>query len=154
MPDAATIVCPHCRALNRVPTERPARAAKCGSCHAALFDGRPAAVDEAGFNRHLRHDSIPLLLDVWAPWCGPCRAMAPMFERAATVLEPRVRLLRLNADEAPQVSARLGVRAIPAMFLFRGGRTLAQTAGARDADAIIGWVQEHLAAPDQPRRES
>jgi thioredoxin 2 len=145
MPQEATIVCPHCGTLNRVPATRPARQAKCGACHAALFDGRPHAVDEAGFDRHLRHDSIPLLLDVWAPWCGPCRMMAPMFERAAAALEPDVRLLKLNADEAPRVSAQLGVRGIPAMFLFHGGRTLAQTAGARDANAIIGWVREHLA---------
>ena len=145
MSDATTLVCPHCGTLNRIPAERPALKAKCGGCHAALFDGKPAAVDEAGFDRHLRHDGIPLLLDVWAPWCGPCRNMAPMFERAAGTLEPRVRLLKLNADEAPNVSARLGVRGIPAMFLFHGGRTLAQTAGARDTGAIVAWTQQHLA---------
>ncbi len=154
MSDSTTIVCPRSRALNRVPAERPAQQAKCGSCHMALFDGRPVEVDEAGFARHLRHDGIPVLLDVWAPWCGPCRSMAPMFERAATVLEPRVRLLKLNADEAPNVSAQLGVRGIPAMFLFRGGQTLAQTAGARDANAIVGWGREHLAEPVQQGKVS
>jgi thioredoxin 2 len=144
MIDATILVCPRCAALNRVPADRPALQAKCGGCHAALFDGQPAMVDEAGFERHLRHDGIPLLLDVWAPWCGPCRSMTPMFERAAAVLEPQVRLLKLNADEAPDVSARLGVRSIPALYLFHRGRTLAQTAGARDANAIVGWAREHL----------
>ena len=146
MTDAVTLVCPHCSALNRLPPARPALAAKCGGCHARLFDGHPAEVDEAGFDRHLRHTAIPVLLDVWAPWGGPCRAMAPMYERAAGILEPGVRLLKLNADTAPRVSAQLGVQGIPAMFLFLGGRTLAQTAGARDANAIVGWVRQHLAA--------
>ena len=145
MSESATLVCPHCGALNRLPPQRPASGAKCGGCHAALFDAHPAAVDAAGLARHLRHDSIPVLLDVWAPWCGPCRTMSPMFERAAAALEPGVRLLKLNADEAPALCAQLGVQGIPAMFLFRAGQTIARTAGARDATAIVGWVQQHLA---------
>ncbi len=150
MPDTSRIVCPHCGALNRVPPERPARAAKCGACHVALFAGAPADVDEAALERHLREDSIPILLDVWAPWCGPCRAMSPAFARAAAVLEPQVRLLKLNADTAPNVTARLGVRGIPAMFLFHGGRVIAQTAGAMDTGAITSWVRRNL--PVAPER--
>jgi thioredoxin 2 len=145
MTNATTLVCPHCAALNRVPAERSALQAKCDGCHTALFDGQPVAVDEARFERHLQHDGIPILLDVWAPWCGPCRSMAPMFQRAAGVLEPKVRLLKLNSDESPRISAQLGVRGIPALYLFRNGRTLAQTAGARDTNAIVGWVHAHLA---------
>lgn len=144
---ATHIVCPACGAVNRVPDERPATEARCGGCHHALFDAHPAAVDEAGFQRHLRSNGIPVLLDVWAPWCGPCRMMAPAFERAAALLEPRVRLLKLNADEAPNVSAQLGVRGIPAMYLFRNGSVVAQTAGAMPTEAIVRWTRDHLLLP-------
>lgn len=145
MKSSVQIVCPSCSALNRVPRDRPAAAARCGACHRPLFSARPAEVDETGFERHLRSNDVPLLLDVWAPWCGPCRMMAPEFERAAAVLEPEVRLLKLNADEAPNVSARLGVRGIPAMYLFQNGSILAQTSGAMNADGIVRWARSHLA---------
>ena len=144
MSSAAHIVCPHCGTVNRVPPERPSDAARCGGCHQALFEAHPAAVDEVGFERHVLANSIPVLLDVWAPWCGPCRVMAPAFEQAAAILEPQVRLLKLNADEAPDVAARLGVRSIPAIYLFRSGSILAQAAGAMSADAIVRWVHGQL----------
>lgn len=146
MADATHIVCPHCGAVNRIPPVRPARAAQCGACHRKLFDCHPVAIDQAGFERHAERDGIPLLLDVWAPWCGPCRMMAPQFEQAAAILEPEVRLLKLNADEAPEISARLGVRGIPALFLLRGGRVIGQSAGAMSAQAIVDFARRHLAA--------
>lgn len=138
------IVCPACGAINRVPVERDARAARCGACKAKLFDGRPHAVDAAGFERHVAKDEVPILVDVWAPWCGPCRAMAPMFERAAQALEPEVRLLKVNSDEEPALAQKLGVRGIPALFLLKGGRVVAQTAGAMDAGRLVAWTRQNL----------
>jgi len=145
MSDPNQIVCPHCAVANRVPSGRSAAAAKCGSCHRPLFEGVPLEVDEAGFERHIRLNGIPVLLDIWAPWCGPCRTMAPMFAQAAKMLEPGFRLIKLNADTAPAVTARLGVRGIPALYLFHRGATIAQTAGAQDSHAIVAWTRRHAA---------
>jgi len=122
VPNLRHVVCPHCAATNRIPADRPASEARCGACHQSLFDGHTAAVDATTFEKHRRNNDIPVLLDVWAPWCGPCRVMAPMFEQAARELEPDVRLIKLNADEEPRVSSELGVASIPTLFLLRGGR--------------------------------
>lgn len=144
MPTSQQIVCPSCRALNRVPMDRPASAARCGSCHSPLFSAQPTEVNEVDLDRHLRSDSIPILLDVWASWCGPCKTMSPQFAKAAATLEPDVRLLKLNADEAQATCGRLGVRGIPALFLFRGGKPIAQSAGAMAAEAIVQWTRNNL----------
>jgi thioredoxin 2 len=145
MSSSLHIVCPHCAATNRVPAGKPLGAAKCGACHRALFDGHPAAVDAAGFAKHVKGNDIAVLVDVWAPWCGPCRMMAPMFEAAVAELEPQVRLLKLNADEAPGVAAELNVSGIPALLLLRGGRVVARSAGVMDARQIVAWTRGHLA---------
>jgi thioredoxin 2 len=145
MADTQHIVCPHCAATNRVAVARRAEAV-CGACKTRLFDGAPHDTDEAGFNRHTSAGDVPVLVDIWAPWCAPCRSMAPQFARAAAALEPQVRLLKLNADEAPNISARLGVRGIPALFLLHRGQVLAQTAGAMPAEQIIRWTRQHLPA--------
>ncbi|MGH1574747.1 thioredoxin domain-containing protein [Methylobacterium sp. P31] len=145
---ARHIVCPHCTRTNRIPHDRPALKARCGACHQTIFTGRPTAVDEAAFEKHRTGNDIPILLDVWAPWCGPCQAMAPMFERAAGLLEPEVRLLKLNSDAAPQVTAGLGVRGIPALFLIQQGRVLARTTGAMDAARIVAWTRSEIGEPD------
>ncbi len=139
------IVCGHCARINRMPAEKPAAAARCGSCHKPLFDGHPIEVDEQGFGRQVANSDIPVLVDVWAPWCGPCRAMAPMFERAARELEPNVRLLKLNADSAPEVSSRLQITGIPTLLLLRGGREISRSSGAMDAQSIVAWTKAGLA---------
>jgi thioredoxin 2 len=139
------IVCPHCAATNRIPAGKPVGSANCGACHRPLFDARPVAVDAEAFAKHVKANDIAVLVDVWAPWCGPCRMMSPMFEAAASELEPQVRLLKLNADEAPQVAAELNVSGIPALLLLRGGRVVARSAGVMDARHIVSWTRGHLA---------
>src|SRR5205085_3416774 len=136
------VVCPACGKTNRVASERLTDQPKCGSCGALLFQGHPTEIDSAGFDRHLKASTIPVLVDVWAPWCGPCRSMAPMFERAAQQLEPNVRLVKLNMDTAPQIAARFGVQAVPTLMLLKGGRVLAQESGARDSAGIVNWVRQ------------
>ena len=147
MSEGRKVVCANCGKTNRLPAERAPAAARCGSCHQPIFSGHPVEVDEAGFGRHVANSDVPLLIDVWAPWCGPCRAMAPMFERAAGELEPDVRLLKLNSDNAPAVSSRLGISGIPTLLLMRGGREIARTSGAMDAQRIVAWTKAGLARP-------
>jgi thioredoxin 2 len=138
------LVCPHCQAINRIAQADLAKQANCGKCHQALFTGHPVALDEAGFARHLEKGELPLLVDFWAPWCGPCRAMAPAFEQAAQQLEPNVRLAKVNTDEAQALGARLNIRSIPTLALFVGGREVARQAGAMGAADIVRWTQMNL----------
>jgi thioredoxin 2 len=145
MSDTRQIVCGHCGRTNRVPAARASDGARCGACHQSIFTGHPIEVDEEGFGRHVTNNNIPVLVDVWAPWCGPCRAMAPMFERAAQALEPKVRLLKLNSDNAPALSSRLNITGIPTLLLMSGGREVARRAGAMDARGIVAWTEAALA---------
>lgn len=134
------IVCSHCGATNRVGKDQDVRAAKCGRCTAVLFDGHPADVSAALLEKHIARSDIPVLVDVWAPWCGPCRIMGPQFEAAARQGEPAWRFLKLNSDENQELANRLAVRGIPTMIMFRGGRELARTSGAMSSDDILRWA--------------
>jgi thioredoxin 2 len=141
MPDSTLLVCPHCDGLVRVPQARLGDGPRCGACHKPLFEGRPVSLDEARFRRHLAHSGIPLLVDFWASWCGPCRAMAPQFEAAARELEPAMRLVKVSTEEAPRLAAELGISSIPTLVLFRGGQEAARQAGALPAQRIVAWAR-------------
>jgi thioredoxin 2 len=141
-------VCPNCGAANRVPEGRDPRQAKCGKCHAAVLTGAPVEVSGAQLDAHRNGTKgAAILLDVWAPWCGPCKSMAPQFSAAAKTLEPDVRLLKLNSDAEPAAAGALGVSGIPALFLIRDGRVIAQTAGAMPASQIVAWTRQALGQP-------
>lgn len=138
------VPCPACGALNRVPDARLGESPACGKCHQPLFAGKPLALDEAGFALHVERGGLPVLVDFWAPWCGPCRMMAPHFEQAAAQLEPRVRLAKVDTEAEPGLGGRFGIRSIPTLALFAGGREIARQAGAMGAADIVRWTQAHV----------
>ncbi|MFZ5781198.1 MAG: thioredoxin TrxC [Pseudomonadota bacterium] len=146
MTDRLIIACPACNTLNRAPREKLAAGSggKCGSCGAPLFEGHPVALDGRTFEAHAGKSDIPLLVDFWAPWCGPCKAMAPQFERAAQRLEPSVRLAKVNTDQEPDLAARYRIQGIPTVVLIQHGREIARQSGVMDAGRIESWVRQAL----------
>ncbi|CAN5692467.1 thioredoxin TrxC [soil metagenome] len=146
MAEAVIVACPACNTLNRAPREKLAAVGggKCGHCGAALFEGHPVALTAQSFEAHASKSDIPLLVDFWAPWCGPCKAMAPQFEKAAGHLEPAVRVAKVNTDEEQALAARFGIQGIPTMILMKHGKEIARQSGAMNASGIESWVKQSL----------
>lgn len=136
------IVCPACSAVNRVPPEKPARDARCGKCHQQLFSGLPVDLTAASFDKTITRNEIPVVVDFWAAWCGPCKVMAPEFRKATQAMEPAIRFAKLDTEAAPAQAAAHGIRSIPTMILFRNGKEVARQAGAMSAGQIVQWIRD------------
>lgn len=138
------VVCPDCDSVNRLPAEKLRDGARCGKCHGALFQAAPLVLGEDRFARHLGRSDVPVLVDFWAPWCGPCQMMAPAFEEAARRLEPQVRLVKVNTEEAQSLAMQYGIRSIPTLVLFKQGKEAARVSGAMDPSGLVSWTLQNL----------
>ena len=145
MTNATHIVCPSCSAVNRMPAGRLAEGPKCGKCGAQIFAGKPTELTDASFQQHVAKSDIPVVVDFWAPWCGPCKMMAPQFEQAASEMEPDVRFAKLNTDESQATAARFNIRSIPTIAIFKNGQEIARQPGAMGAADIVNWVKANAA---------
>jgi len=141
MSDSLHLVCPHCHSINRVPTARLDEQPNCGQCHQPIFAGQPLELTGSTFARYINKNDVPVLVDFWAPWCGPCKMMAPAFKEAAVLLEPHVRLAKVNTDVEQTLGAQYRIRSIPTLILFKGSRELARQAGAMTTQDIVGWTR-------------
>jgi len=142
MNETVHAVCPHCNTVNRLPAGKLSDGGNCGRCKQPLFEGKPLELNSANFDAQIGKSDLPVVVDFWAPWCGPCRMMAPHFERAAGELEPGYRLAKLNTEEEQAIAARYAIRSIPTIAIFRNGREVARQAGAMDSASLARWIRQ------------
>ncbi|MBI3547304.1 MAG: thioredoxin TrxC [Gammaproteobacteria bacterium] len=138
------MVCPHCTSVNRVPAERFKDRPKCGACHQPLFVAEPITLNETNFQRHIENNDLPVVVDFWAPWCGPCKMMAPVFAQAAAQFDTRLRLAKVNTENVPSLAGRYDIRSIPSLVVFKKGREVDRLAGALPAPQLTAWLQRQL----------
>lgn len=144
MSDTLHLVCPHCHSTNRVPRERLAAGGKCGKCKQPLFTGHPVSLTQQNFQTHISRNDIPVLVDFWAPWCGPCKMMAPVFEQAAVQLQPNMQLAKVNTEAEQMLAAHYNIRSIPTLAIFRHGKEVERMAGAMDLQNLLRWARSKL----------
>ncbi|NAW33447.1 thioredoxin TrxC [Halomonas alimentaria] len=144
MSDSLTLGCPHCHAVNRVSRARLNDDPTCGKCKQPLFTGEPVALSSANFRALVERSELPVVVDFWAGWCGPCKMMAPIFAEAARELEPRMRFAKLDTEAEQALAGRFGIRSIPTLIVFKGGREVARQAGAMQGSQLRQWLQPHL----------
>ena len=144
MSQSRHLVCPHCEAVNRVPAAKLSAAPKCGRCKEPLFTGVPVELSDQTFERHLKRNDVPMVVDFWAPWCGPCKMMAPHFKSVTAEMEPQARFAKLNTEQAQRTAAQYNIRSIPTVAVFHNGREIARQAGAMDARMLRQWIESQL----------
>lgn len=144
MSESTHLVCQSCLAVNRIPSTRLADSPKCGKCQKPIFQAQPMEFSAANYQKHIQRNDVPIVVDFWAPWCGPCKMMGPQFADAAAQLEPYVRLAKVNTEAEQQLGARLNIRSIPTLIIFKGGKEIARHSGAMSKADIINWTRSQL----------
>jgi thioredoxin 2 len=138
------LVCPHCNSTNRVDTDKLEAELSCGSCHKSLFDKHPSSLSSVGLQAQIAKSDVPVVVDFWAPWCGPCRSMAPEYEKACAQIEPRARFTKVDTEANQDVGSQHNIRSIPTVAIFKGGKEISRISGARSASDLVQWVKQHL----------